>query len=69
MRINGRVPKGLSLGLVVALAGVVATACGDDEEVPTSGGLAVTTVTTGSNPDADGYAVTVDGTGVGSVDV
>ena len=58
-----RVRRTLTVGAVVALAGVVAAGCGDDDEqtAPTTGQIGVTTVTTGDNPDADGYAVSLDG--------
>jgi hypothetical protein len=45
----------------VALA-FVAAGCGDDDPAPpTTGQIAVTTVTTGDDLDADGYTITVDG--------
>ena len=70
MWINERVRRTLMAGVVVALAGVVAAGCGDDDPAPpTTGDILVIAVTTGDNPDADGYTVTVDGNSVGTVDV
>jgi hypothetical protein len=70
MWINERVRRTLMAGVVVALAGVVAAGCGDDDPAPpTTGDILIIAVTTGDNPDADGYTVTVDGNSVGTVDV
>jgi hypothetical protein len=70
MRINERVRRTLTAGVVVALAGVVAAGCGDDEQAPpTTGAIGVTTVTTGDNPDADGYAISLDGNDAGAIGV
>jgi hypothetical protein len=51
----------LAAGLVCSLAAVVAGCGGDDSTGPTTGSIAVTTTTTGSDLDADGYTVSVDG--------
>jgi len=70
MWINERIRRTLAAGFVVALAGVVAAGCGDDDPAPTTtGAIGVTTVTTGDNPDADGYAVTLDGNVAGNIGV
>ncbi|MGB5301651.1 MAG: hypothetical protein WBN79_12870 [Gemmatimonadota bacterium] len=70
MWINERIRRMLAAGFVVALAGVVAAGCGDDDPAPpTTGAIGVTTVTTGDNPDADGYALTVDGNVAGNIGV
>jgi hypothetical protein len=52
-----RLLAGLVVGLTVGLS-----ACGGDDLTipPTTGTIAVTTVTSGSEPDADGYTVQVD---------
>lgn len=69
MWINERVRRTLTAGVVVALAGVVAAGCGDDDPAPpTTGDILIIAVTTGDLPDADGYTVTVDGNSVGAVD-
>jgi len=47
----------LWLGLALALT---AAACGNDATSPTTGALRITVVTTGGDPDLDGYIVTVD---------
>jgi Tol biopolymer transport system component len=52
------------VGLVLLAAGAALTtlSCGgDDVAAPTTGSLTITTSTTGPEPDADGYAVTIDG--------
>jgi hypothetical protein len=70
MWINERVRRTLAFGVVVALTGVVAAGCGDDDPAPpTTGQIAVTTVTTGDTPDADGYALTLDGNVAGNIGV
>jgi len=47
---------------VLAALALVAAGCGDDDPAPpTTGQIAVTTVTTGSDLDPDGYTITVDG--------
>ena len=70
MWMNERVRRVLTVGVVVALGGVVAAGCGDDDPAPpTIGQIAVTTVTTGDNPDADGYALTLDGNAAGAIGV
>ena len=70
MWMNERVRRVLTVGLVVALGGVVAAGCGDDDPAPpTTGQIAVTTVTTGDNPDADGYALTLAGNPAGAIGV
>lgn len=64
------VRRTLTVGLTVAFASFVAAACGDDEPVaPGEGAIGVTTVTTGDNPDADGYTITIDGNDAGSIGV
>jgi len=69
MWINERVRRTLTLGVVVALPAVVAVGCGDDDDVPTTGAIGVTSVTTGDNLDADGYAVTLDGNIAGNIGI
>lgn len=70
MWINERVRRTLTAGVVVALAGVVAAGCGDDDPAPPSTGqIAVTTVTTGDTPDPDGYTLTVAGSPEGAIGV
>ena len=46
---------------LVALAAALSTACGEGPLVPTTGAIRVALTTTGADPDADGYAVTLDG--------
>jgi hypothetical protein len=49
--------------LALPLAGLAMNACGDGENViapPTTGTLQVTTVTSGSEPDPDGYSIRID---------
>lgn len=49
-------------GFVLATLALVAVGCGDDDPAPpTTGQIAVTTVTTGTDLDPDGYTITVDG--------
>ena len=70
MWMNERVRRALTVGVVVALAGVIAAGCGDDDPAPpTTGQIAVTAVTTGDNPDADGYALELDGNPAGPITV
>lgn len=70
MWINERVRRTLTYALGVALASVVAAGCGDDDPAPqTTGQIAVTTITTGDTPDADGYALTLDGNAAGNIGV
>src|SRR5256712_13063570 len=46
---------------LVALAAALSTACGEGPLVPTTGAIRIALTTTGADPDADGYAVTLDG--------
>src|SRR2546425_706299 len=46
---------------LVALAAALSTACGEGPLVPTSGAIRIVLTTIGADPDADGYAVTLDG--------
>jgi len=46
---------------LVALAVALSTACGEGPLVPTSGAIRIVLTTIGADPDADGYAVTLDG--------
>src|SRR5439155_1260977 len=46
---------------LMALAAALSTACGEGPLVPTTGAIRVALTTTGADPDADGYAVTLDG--------
>ena len=51
----------LSLVLLIVGAALTGLACGGgDITTPDTGSIAVTTVTTGPEPDADGYAVAID---------
>src|SRR5688572_20588197 len=53
-------------GLVVAATLGLLAGCGDGDDLsgpPGAGTLEVTTTTSGSNPDGDGYAVSLDGAG------
>ncbi|PYO31891.1 MAG: hypothetical protein DMD32_07320 [Gemmatimonadetes bacterium] len=45
----------------MALAVALSTACGEGPLVPTSGAIRIVLTTIGADPDADGYAVTLDG--------
>src|SRR5437773_786576 len=54
---------------VVALAAALSTACGEGPVVPTTGAIRIALTTTGADPDADGYAVTLDGTAPRTVGV
>src|SRR6266516_5242816 len=54
---------------VVALAAALSTACGEGPLVPTTGAIRIALTTTGADPDADGYAVTLDGTAPRTVGV
>jgi len=70
MWMSERVRRALTVGIVAALGGMVAAGCGDDDPAPpTTGQIAVTTVTTGDTPDPDGYALTLDGNAAGDVGV
>jgi len=57
------------LGSLPLIAAATALACGGESLVvpPTTGTLQVTTSTSGTEPDADGYIITVDGTDHGAV--
>src|SRR2546426_114338 len=46
---------------LVALAAALSTACGEGPLVPTTGAIRIALSTIGADPDADGYAVTLDG--------
>src|SRR5947199_280915 len=46
---------------LVALAVALSTACGEGPLVPTSGAIRIVLTSSGADPDADGYAVTLDG--------
>jgi hypothetical protein len=61
-----RIRRTKSFLLLLALA---TFACGDGENLvePGTGGLEVTTTTTGAEPDADGYTITLDGADRGAV--
>jgi hypothetical protein len=51
----------VGLALLIAGAALSALSCGgNDVTAPTTGSLTITTSTTGAEPDADGYAITVD---------
>ena len=52
--------------LLVATVPVLA-ACDDDEPVSTTGSITVNTTTSGDDPDADGYTISVDGSGATAV--
>src|SRR2546428_1064728 len=54
---------------LVALAAALSTACGEGPLVPTTGAIRIALTTTGADPDADGYAVTLDGAVPHTVDV
>jgi hypothetical protein len=49
---------GLSLLMVGLLLGTVS--CGDNQGPTPSGSVEITTATTGPDPDADGYEITID---------
>jgi probable HAF family extracellular repeat protein len=54
--------------LLAAGAVLIGLSCGGgDVTAPTTGSLEITTATSGSEPDIDGYAVTVDGGGAASI--
>jgi hypothetical protein len=55
-----RSPPIRSLAIAVTIA--VLACNGDSVDVPTTGGLQITSTTSGPIPDADGYVLTVDGT-------
>jgi hypothetical protein len=60
----------LRLGLTIVALAFVAAGCGDDDPAPpTTGSIGVTTVTTGDDIDADGYALSVDGNNGGAIGV
>ena len=51
------------VGIAIPLVGLALNACGDGENViapPTTGTLQVTTVTSGAEPDPDGYSIQID---------
>ena len=54
---------------LVALAAALSTACREGPLVPTTGAIRIALTTTGADPDADGYAVTLDGTAPRTVGV
>lgn len=55
------VRRQVRLGGVVAAAGLAGLSCGgEDVAAPATGDLEVTTSTTGSEPDTDGYRITID---------
>src|SRR4051812_7141099 len=58
------------LGLILPVTGLALHACGEDHiNTPDTGTLQVTTVTSGQEPDPDGYTIQLDGgaaTAIGS---
>ena len=50
----------LGLGLVAIGAVLSGVSCGDNLAPPSTGGIEITTATSGPDPDADGYGVTID---------
>jgi Tol biopolymer transport system component len=51
----------VSLSLLMAGSALAGLGCGgEDLQAPTAGSLEITTATTGPEPDADGYVITVD---------
>ena len=58
------------LGLLPPIIAAAAVACGGESlDVPTTGSLQVTSATSGTDLDPDGYTVTIDGTDRGTVGV
>ena len=63
------VPREVRTSLLMMGAVLIALGCGADLEAPGAGSLAITTTTSGAEPDTDGYLVAVDSgapTAVGS---
>jgi Tol biopolymer transport system component len=57
-------PKSVSATITFGLAGAVLTGIGcggDDVTAPNTGSIEVTAITGGPEPDADGYAISIDG--------
>jgi hypothetical protein len=64
--VQGENPRTVSVVAGETADEAFAVACA--QPPPETGGLAVTTTTTGVSPDADGYTVTVDGNPAGSIE-
>ncbi len=57
-----------AMALLVVATGFFVVACDDDPVEPTTGSITVNTTSSGAEIDADGYTISVDGSGATAID-